>query len=131
MGFERPERTVVVEFDESTDWHGAEVVCRRDISVRRVLRLARLAEIDSIDDMGAAADLFDEFAERVIVRWNLEENGEPVPVTGDAMQEWGLEFCMWIVGLWLAAVRGVAAPLVEESTSGEPLEPEPSGVTVA
>lgn len=120
-GFRRPDRIIVVEFGEDTDWHGAEVRCRRGVSVDRVLEFEALTT-------GAMADIAQAirgFGDDVIVGWNLEDDdGQPVPATGAELLKWPVDFGLALVTGWLRGALQVDAPLVGASSNGALSEPE-------
>lgn len=114
-GFRRPERTIVVEFAEGTDWHGAEVVCRRDVTIKRLVDFEALAS----GDISELARGLRDFGDELVVSWNLEEGGADVPVGGESLCSWPVDFGMSLVRGWLEGATTIGAPLVDESGSGE------------
>lgn len=127
-GFKRPQRTVVVEFDEGTDWYGAEVVCRRDISLGQ---LRRYEEAEGAGLKGQE-DIIRDFVDEVVVSWNLEDDeGEPLPKTGDSLLAWPFEFTALLLRNWLIGATQVGLPLGEPSANGRQLEAVLSETTEA
>jgi hypothetical protein len=121
VGYKRPVK--VLTWDEGHDMHGLEVRLR-GLSVEAVVRYARVAAeitnpgtpVERKAEMGA--ELFAEFAKR-LVSWNLEEDdGTPVPATHDGVREQDLDFILDIVLAWMEAVAGVGNPLPNGSNSG-------------
>ena len=116
MGFKRPTRTIIVEFDENTDWHGAEVTCRRDVSLARLTRFEGLAN-GKLTDL---CEVLKDFGDEVLVAWNLEDdNGNPVPANGESLVAWPIDFGNALITAWITAAVGVEAPLVEKSVNGK------------
>lgn len=114
MGWERKDKTLRLVF-EDPEYEGLEVVTRR-VPLETFLRLARLQDSSGIDEV---AGLINDFAEAALVSWNLEQNGEPIPVTAEAFRSQDFEFAMVIIRAWLNAVAAVPVPLDKPSQNGE------------
>lgn len=103
MGFKRPERTVLLQFEG--DWDGAEVRCRRSVSTRVALDFADFADLPSASEK---KQLMKDFAEQVLISWNLEtESGEPIPATPDTFLDQETEFTGLIISAWAEATMSV------------------------
>lgn len=105
-GFQIPQRTARLKFEG--DYDGAEVVVRLGISLRAFFDLSRLT---SGDDVEAQQQAFTDFSERVLLEWNLEDDGTPVPLS---LLECPVEFAVLVVKEYLAAVPNV--PLATASS---------------
>ena len=110
-GFRIPEKTARITF-EGTDYDGAEIHVRLNVSFRHYVTLREAAEGN---DQAKMAELF---GGEVLMEWNLEDSsGAPVPATGDGMLQIPLALAMLIVQHWVEAVADVPAPL--SATSGD------------
>ena len=110
-GFRIPDQTAHLTFS-GTDYDGAEIWVRLNVSFRHYISLREAAEGDDQAKMAAL------FGGDVLMDWNLEDaSGEPVPATGDGMLQIPLSLAMLIVQHWIEAVAAVPAPLGE--TSGD------------
>ena len=63
--------------------------------------------------------LFEKFA-GFLVSWNLERDGEPVPLTADALYRLDIKFVREIIDGWREGMEGVEAPLEQSSDDGQP-----------
>lgn len=109
MGFKRNPKIYNLVFDETTDYPGLEVQVR-------TLTMGQLVSVWA----GEGGRSFDLFMDR-LVGWNLEtEDGEPVPVTREAVEAEDDDMIQAIVKRWTDAVLGVPAPLDGNSNSGGP-----------
>ena len=108
-GFRIPEKTARITFD-GTDYDGAEILVRLNVSFRHYVTLREVAEGN---DQARMAELF---GSEVLMSWNLEDaSGAPVPANGDGMLQIPLTLAMLIVQHWVEAVADVPAPLSETS----------------
>ena len=108
-GFRIPEKTARITFD-GTDYDGAEILVRLNVSFRHYVTLREAAEGN---DQARMAELF---GGEVLMSWNLEDaSGAPVPANGDGMLQIPLTLAMLIVQHWVEAVADVPAPLSETS----------------
>lgn len=112
MGFKRNPKIYNLVFDETTSWPGLEVQVR-------TLTMGQLVSVWS-GEGGTSAKTFDLFMSR-LVGWNLEdEDGNPVPVTREAVEAEDDDMVVAIQKRWTDAVLGVPAPLGGDSNSGGP-----------
>ena len=108
-GFRIPEKTARITFD-GTDYDGAEIFVRLNVSFRHYVTLREAAEGN---DQARMAELF---GGEVLMSWNLEDSsGAPIPANGDGMLQIPLTLAMLIVQHWVEAVADVPAPLSETS----------------
>lgn len=112
MGYKRNPKVYNLVFGDDTDYPGLEVQVRS-------LTMGQLFKTWTGDDTSnGAAATYDLLVER-LVSWNLEEeDGTPVPTTREAIDDQDDDMVMAIQKQWLAAVRGVPAPLESGSDSG-------------
>ena len=110
-GFRIPDQTAHLTFS-GTDYDGAEIWVRLNVSFRHYIHLREAAEGD---DQARMADLF---GGNVLMDWNLEDDdGQPIPANGEGMLQIPLSLAMLVVQYWVEAVSGVSSPLSE--TSGD------------
>lgn len=116
-GYEIPVQEAVLDFEDGP-YEGAEVRCSLDISLDAYLAYQRFA--DEEPEGKELRELFHRFGEEVLIGWNIEEGGEPVPATGDGMVQRPITFMIAVLSGWLRAV----------SASPEELPP-PDGASLA
>ena len=110
-GFRIPDQTAHLTFS-GTDYDGAEIWVRLNVSFRHYIALREAAEGDDQAKMAAL------FGGDVLMSWNLEDDaGQPIPANGEGMLEIPLSLAMLVVQHWVEAVSGVSSPLPE--TSGD------------
>lgn len=81
MGFKIPKNTVVIDFDKSSKYFGAEVVMSLDFSMEKSFEMNRIAETRDPEKL---IDMLLEW----ILNWNLEdEEGNPLPVSPDSFRK--------------------------------------------
>ncbi len=120
-GFKVPMRIADMTF-EGTDYDGAEIKLRLDVSIAFYLML---------QDLLASNEPFTAikpFGDDVLIEWNLlDRNGDSIPATGDGMQSLSPAFATLILSNWVEEVVRTPDPLEGSSgngvTSGEPLMP--------
>lgn len=107
MGFDIFANTLVLEF-QGTRYDGATVTLRADVT------------LDAWEAFAKAEKLRDEWewlAVNALVDWNLERNGQPVPIDTPYGQL-PVGFVRQIVRQWTKNVVGIDAPLDAASSSG-------------
>ena len=104
-GFRIPERTAHIQF-EDTDYDGAEVWIRLNVSFARYLELREASEA------GDQAGMTRMFGDNMLQSWNLEnDDGTPVPADGEGMLQIPLDFATLIITQWVDTVSDVPDPL--------------------
>jgi hypothetical protein len=127
MASYRRNMTVDLTFGpEDGDLDGLKMTISR-LSTREALRLENLRDVkreDLENNQEAQRALMNELLTFVAERtrdWNLEdEDGQPVPVSVDALWDYDMPFWMGIVTKWQDTIVGVAPPLSLRSSGGEP-----------
>ena len=115
-GFRVPERTAHIQF-EDTDYDGAEVWIRLNVSFARYLELREASEA------GDQARMTRMFGDNMLDRWNLEDDdGIPIPADGDGMMQIPLDFATLIITQWVDTVSDVPDPLGQPSEDLSMLE---------
>ena len=113
MGYRfKKDDTLLIKFDEDTQFAGAEVRLRRKLPLRIYI------EVGKMDVEGLAA-----FIASILIDWNLEfDDGTPIPANLDGVkdQPGGAEFILALVRIWGEAAKGVAAPLVLPPNTTKP-----------
>jgi hypothetical protein len=118
MGY-KPKRTLYKLDFSATEYAGLEITTR-SVSVEGLLAIAAAAdEIDEVSPAkGKVLDLLGRFA-RVIVSWNVEDDdGQPVPVTVEALLDQDFGFLMTMITMWISSVSQAPPPLPGPSPSG-------------
>lgn len=122
MGYKVPKRTANLVFEEE-EYRGLEVETKLDISVDLFMEMWKLANGDN------PLDLYRIFGEKIIVKWNLEEeDGTPIEATVDGVLAQSPAFLNVIVGAWFKAIAQVPTPLSEISADGSTLPAESMNV---
>jgi hypothetical protein len=118
--FEMPERTVTMGFDDGS-LKGLEVDVKIDLSLDGFLELGALFDKATDKDTGwePVKDLFTWFADNVVLGWNLQRNGEPVPCNPTAFTStMSAKNGLALVTRYLQTVRGADVPLSQPSRNG-------------
>lgn len=105
------------------EFEGLEVRAR-SVPIRDLVRISALSDVKVFaflpqEDWDKVREIAEIFA-KAIVSWNLEIDGEPVPVSADGLLALPLKMFWKIHGSWLMAISGVSDPLPEDSNSGDP-----------
>ncbi|MDP3909462.1 MAG: hypothetical protein Q8Q14_03640 [Gemmatimonadales bacterium] len=137
MGFEVTQSATLV-FEEGHRLHGATVRVSLDMELREyteLLRLARAWEASVADDgdmtperLDMVVELTERFGERVLIEWDLEKNGEPLPADGSGMARLPAQAALSLFKAWNAAVTGVPPNSDGASENGEPSEAPPAAM---
>ncbi|MGE3448689.1 MAG: hypothetical protein AB7H92_14040 [Microbacteriaceae bacterium] len=85
MGFELPKTTTAVEFAESSPYKGAEVILSLDSSLDDAFRMEQVAA-------GEDRNRVFETVGEVLVSWNLEHDGEPIPCSVEELRKLPMPF---------------------------------------
>jgi hypothetical protein len=107
-GFKVPDKTAMVRF-EGTDYDGAEIVLRLNVSLEHYLDLRQMSEA------GDQAGMAMLFGDNMLSSWNLEDDSGPIEANGDGMMFLPMEFATLIIGQWVDTVANVPAPLDQPS----------------
>ena len=107
-GFKVPDKTAMVRF-EGTDYDGAEILLRLNVSLSHYLKLRELAEVS---DQAGMAQLF---GDHMLSSWNLEDENGLIEASGKGMMDLPMEFATLIIGQWVDSVANVPAPLDQPS----------------
>lgn len=108
MGFEVPRREALMTF-EGTDFDGAEIRCRLDVPLSLYLDIMRSETVNQQEEVNR------RWAEKVLLSWNLEQDGEPVSADADGFLSLPPSFVNVIVAKWLESAAGVSGPLGSSS----------------
>lgn len=115
MGFEIQDRIGLLHLDDE-EYGGAEVKVRLNLPLRDFLRLDALADQENFEE------LLTEFGESILVEWNLEKDGEPIPADGPHFVQQPVDFCMLIYRVWRVEVAEPPRPLSQPSVNGAQME---------
>lgn len=119
-GFRMPPRVIAIEWDEGTPYHGAVVKCVRMASLETVLRLQEQIPqggTERAEDFQAAVRYF---GDNLIDSWNLlDDDGEPVPVGGEALLAQPADFAFTLVNAFMAQIQTLNPRLPAASNSGD------------
>jgi hypothetical protein len=108
-GFRIPDQTAHITFS-GTDYDGAEIWVRLNVSFAHYIALRKAAESDN------QAEMAELFGGEILMEWNLEDaSGKPISATGGGMLQIPLSLAMLIVQHWIEAVSAVPTPLPEPS----------------
>lgn len=111
MGYEVPAETARITWDEGTKFAGLEAVLSLDVPTDVLLRM------DGFGDCTPAQrrDLMIEFGDAVLLEWNLEAKGVPVPATGAGMLSQPPRVMGALMEKWREVISG-AGPLEQPSS---------------
>lgn len=129
MGFEAPEPTVKLVFEEP-EFEGLEIRVRA-ASMREFLAVSRWTtgawmpggDVDhptKLNIMTREWELICDTFAGVLIDWNLERKGEPIPADREGLRSQIPDFVKAIIGAWTDAVTGVSRPLGKRSSDGDP-----------
>ncbi|MDH6116915.1 hypothetical protein ABH930_000334 [Kitasatospora sp. GAS204A] len=122
MGFRVKRKAYKLVF-QGTEFDGLEATVR-SLTTGQLLQLeaARLARAAGGTGSEGATREMVEFLADALVEWNAEneDDGTPIPATLDGLLSQDLDVAMAIIAAWQQAMNGVAAPLSETSSGGEP-----------
>jgi hypothetical protein len=111
-GFRVKKRTAIIKF-EGTEYDGAEIECLFDIPLKKLFEIQRLAEA------GKAEESFRQFGDEILTAWNIEQDdGNPIPATGEGLLNQPPQFANLILSKWLAAMTEPPAPFASQPNSG-------------
>lgn len=96
--FELPIRTARLVFED--EWAGAEVRVRLDVPLSMIFRFQELG-----DDAAKLRDAYAEFAESVLIGWNITIGGEEIPATADGLLRAPATFVAAVIREWIAATQ--------------------------
>lgn len=121
MGFDVKRKVYNLLFTDG-EYEGMEVKAR-SAGVGAYRRIAELAahpwsSPPTSQDLARHGEMLAAFA-AVLVSWNLEEDGAPIPATADGLDTIDPVMANAIVLGWMEAVAGVAAPLGQPSDGGD------------
>ena len=107
-GFKVPDKTAMVRF-EGTDYDGAELLLRLNVSLAHYLELRELSEA------GDQAGMANLFGDHMLSSWNLEDENGLIEASGKGMMDLPMEFATLIIGQWVDSGANVPAPLDQPS----------------
>jgi hypothetical protein len=107
MGFD-PFQTALLLF-EGSRFHGSEIRVRLDAS---------LEDYETFVALPKHSDEIVFLAEKVLVDWNLEKDGKPIPCDLAGIKTLPLALTRRIVVEWINLVTGVSDPLGVPSSNG-------------
>ena len=124
MGYVIPRHIYEIDFGDNERYAGL-VISMRALSIEDVLErsdftwLNDLSAYSAQEQLALVRDLLELFADH-LEGWNMEEEGEPVPATLDAIKKLDAnEFMLPIARCWVNTITGVSRPLPEPSADGE------------
>lgn len=118
MGYQRPKKVYVLKF-EDPELDGL-VIKVKSVAMGQMLDLPALgSQLKSAKDVDTTElqGLFKVFAD-ALVEWNLEDDGQPIPCTYEAVMEQDPDFVMMIFTSWIEAVAAIPVPLGQPSRDG-------------
>lgn len=110
-GFRVPPQEAVLNFD-GTDWEGMRVVVDLSTPLSVYYVIGDASETQNI------RQVFETFAERVLVEWNLEDAEGPIPPSSEGMARALPNQARAIIEAWMGLVADVPGPLEQPSSNG-------------
>ena len=101
-------RDANLTFPEDHEFHGLEIRVKLDVSISTFLEFQTVSETNTAEDMKM---MFLKFGNEIVLEWNLhDEQGKPVPPTGDGFLGLPPNICTAMIQSWAenAATAGVA-----------------------
>lgn len=117
MGFEG-KKVLKLKFADP-EYADLEVVVRRPTMEQVIAVGSRREELQSASEMEVLKPLA-ELMCSLLIGWNLENEGEPVPHTATALLAQDFDVAQTILKAWEDHAIGVSAPLEQGSSGGEP-----------
>ena len=115
-GFRLPDRIAVLDFSD-TEYDGAEVRLLLNVPLGLAFQIQDLVE------EGKEREMVDEFANSVLVSWNLvDDAGNAIPSDADGIQRVDSAFLTTVMQKWSEVVGQPPAPLSEISENGNTSE---------
>ncbi len=90
-------RDARIIFPETSEYYGVELVTKLDVNVQTFLKFQGINDGASAEEL---AECFTMFGDTVLTSWNIEEDGELIPATGEGFMTLPPAFCMAIIGAW-------------------------------
>lgn len=118
MPYALKRRNATITF-EGTDYDGLEMRCKFDVGMNVYLDYQRVI---ASKDVAEIASTIRDFGDKWLIEWNLEEDGAPVPATGEGMLTIPIPDATTIVAKWLGEMATPSVPLVQRSLDGSTLE---------
>ena len=95
-------------FPEDHEFHGLEIRVKLDVNISTFLEFQIVSETNTAEDMRM---MFLKFGDEIVLEWNLhDEDGKPVPSTGNGFLELPPNICTAMIQSWAenAATAGEA-----------------------
>lgn len=118
MGFrENRDDTLLLKFEDDSEYHGAEIRCRRRVPTAVYL------SVEALTEGGRLADAIEEFGSEVLLEWNVEDSdsGEPLSADGEGLKRISPQFAGEIISQWAKAVTDVPKASTAPSVNGRSL----------
>ena len=119
--FNVPRKTCVLVL--TGEYEGAEARCRLDVGMGTYLTFQRLTDSQEPDKLEEACR---RFGDDVLAEWNLKDDGEPIPASGNGFLMIPPGLAVAMIRAWSEAMVEVPAPLGVGSPSLEEGSLEPT-----
>ena len=84
--------------------------------------LGLFLEIQTMVDADKTVEVFEKFGNEILLSWNMQEDGEVIPPTGDGIMQLPINVSTSLIEEWTKVVAQPADPLLEQSNSSSILE---------
>ena len=84
--------------------------------------LGLFLEIQTMVDADKTVEVFEKFGNEILLSWNMQEDGEDIPPTGDGIMQLPINVSTSLIEEWTKVVAQPADPLLEQSNSSSILE---------
>lgn len=122
MGFEIAGSGALLDFEEGTLLHGAQVRVSLEMRIRDFMALQRaIAELDEDAEsinLEQWEHLFREFARTSLLSWDLEDHGQPIDATEDGFMTLPFSVANAIFQAWVLAIGGTSPKQNAVSANG-------------
>ena len=116
MGFVIPVKEIVLEFEG--EYEAAHVVCRGSVPISTFLTFQNIE-----DDLETG---FRDFADNVLIRWDLEDEQGEIPANGDGMMRLPPDLATVILSSWSDATANPQNGSEPESLNGSTSAEQPT-----
>jgi len=91
-------REANLTFPEDHEYHGLEIRVKLDVNISTFLEFQTVSETNTAEDMKM---MFLKFGDEIVQEWNLhDEDGKPVPATGNGFLELPPNICTAMIQSW-------------------------------
>lgn len=114
MGYERS--TLTLTWPEESEFYGLEIQVKR-LTVRQLTQVQKLGEKLTESTIAELIVILS----KSIIKWNLEEDGVPLDVSVEVLQDVDIALVQAVIETWIEVAVGVPLASKKTSSDGETL----------